>query len=122
MAEWSNTMGAAFDEFESLIEARMPGAIVKGLEHLRTVTSPKVPVETDHLEGSGDVTADGDAGQLYYPGPYALYQHEGVYYRHGVYGAPLRHNHGESFFLETSVQSDGENVIRIVGDALLEGS
>jgi hypothetical protein len=112
-------MGDAFDEFARLLEARMPGAVTKGLEHLRTVVTPKVPVETGHLAGSGGITATVDGGELTYPGPYALYQHEGVYYRHGRYGAPLRHNHGESFFLESSVQSDGQNVIRIVGDALL---
>ncbi|HEY2642311.1 MAG TPA: hypothetical protein VGI56_01040 [Galbitalea sp.] len=119
MAEWSNTMGAAFDEFNARIEARMPAALAKGTEYLKSVVTPLVPIETGHLAGSGGVTVDGNQAQLYYPGPYALYQHEGVFYRHGKFGAPLRHNHGESFFLEGPVQREGQTIIQIIGDALL---
>lgn len=102
--------GAIGDE----VRAKMPAAIVKGTEYLRGQVTPRVPVETGNLAGSGGVTVVGLVGALYYPGPYALYQHEGVYYRHGRFGAPLRHNNGESFFLQRTVVEEAQTVIGII--------
>lgn len=102
------------------ILARLPIALAKGMEHIRSVTSPMVPVETGNLEGSGGVTVSDFVADLYYPGPYALYQHEGVYYRHGRFGAPLRHMHGESFFLTKGVVQGKDAAIQIIADELLK--
>lgn len=87
---------------------------------MHTVATPLVPVETGNLVGSGGITAVGNEAQLKYPGPYALYQHEGVYYRHGIFGPPLKHNHGEAFFLKRPLIQEADTVIHIVGDHLRE--
>jgi hypothetical protein len=102
------------DGLKAEMEARIPGALAKGLEHVRTVATPLVPVETGALAGSGGITVTGHEGQILYPGPYALYQHEGVYYRHGRFGAPLRHTHGESFFLLRPMIQEADTVLEIV--------
>jgi len=112
------------------VAAKVPDAVLKGAEYLHSVVTPLVPVETGNLVGSGDVgagAAPGDSvtnpdnvAHLYYPGPYALYQHEGVYFRRPAhYGAPLTHTHGESFYLERPAAQHAEEILRIVEDALL---
>jgi len=112
------------------VAAKVPDAVLKGAEYLHSVVTPLVPVETDNLAGSGDVgigAAPGDTvtdpdrtAHLYYPGPYALYQHEGVYFRRPAhYGAPLNHTHGESFFLERPAAQNADEILKIVGDTLL---
>jgi Bacteriophage protein of unknown function (DUF646). len=89
------------------LRAEMEGAIIlaagKAMEIVRAEVTPLVPVETGNLAGSGDVTVVGHTAELLYPGPYARYQEFGVYYRHGKFGAPLLHTHGQSFFLLTGV-------------------
>lgn len=102
--------GALGDE----LRAKLPAALVKGTEYLRGQVTPRVPVETGNLAGSGGITTTATEASLYYPGPYALYQHEGVYYRHGRFGAPLTHNVGESFFLERTVVEEAPTVIGII--------
>jgi hypothetical protein len=115
---WTINMdfGAIGDE----LRAKLPAAIAKGTEYLRGQVTPRVPVETGNLAGSGGVTVVGLVGALYYPGPYALYQHEGVYYRHGRFGAPLTHNVGESFFLERTVVEEAQTVIGIIEHELFK--
>lgn len=103
-----------FQALRDEVRAKLPAALAKGTEYLRAQVTPRVPVETGNLAGSGGVTVVGDTASLYYPGPYALYQHEGVYYRHGRFGAPLRHTHGESFFLERTVAEEGQTIIRLI--------
>lgn len=101
------------------MQERMPAALGKATEYLRSVVSPMVPVETGALEGSGDVQVFGDSADLYYPGPYALYQENGVYYRHGRVGAPLTHTTGQSFFLTTGIVMAKDGMIQIMRDELL---
>jgi hypothetical protein len=107
-----------FDDITARLLEHAPAAIALGLEHIHTVVTPLVPVETGNLVGSGGVTAAGLQGEILYPGPYARYQHEGVYYRHGRFGAPLTHTHGESFFLARPMVSEADTAIRIVADEL----
>lgn len=108
------TIGINFAAIGDEIRAKIPGAVLKGMEHVHTVVTPLVPVETSNLAGSGDVSVVGDEASLFYPGPYALYQHDGVYYRHGRFGAPLTHTHGESFFLQRPMVQEAPRVIGII--------
>lgn len=102
------------------ILANLPTALEKGMEHIRSVVTPMVPVETGNLAGSGGITVTNSVAELYYPGPYALYQHEGVYYRHGVTGAPLTHTTGESFFLTRGVVMGTNRAFEIMRDELFK--
>jgi len=108
------TINIDFAAIGDEVRSKVPAAIAKGTEYLRGQVTPRVPVETGALAGSGGVTVVGLVGSLYYPGPYALYQHEGVYYRHGRFGAPLTHNTGESFFLERTVVEEAPTIIGII--------
>lgn len=110
--------GLNFDAITARLIEHAPAAIVKGLEHIKTVVTPLVPVETGNLVGSGGVTATGLEGELLYPGPYARYQHNGVYYRHGRFGAPLTHTHGQSFFLAIPMVTEKDAALRVVADEL----
>jgi hypothetical protein len=119
--KWDVNLG--FDTVKDEIFARSVIALGQGAELLRSYVTPLVPVETGNLAGSGGITVvdskDGPTADLLYPGPYALYQHEGVYYRHGRFGAPLTHTHGESFFLERPIVEHGKEIIDFMGDVVM---
>lgn len=123
--EWHINLG--FDRIREHVDEVIDKALLQGAEELHAAVTPLVPVETGNLAGSGDVgLGDFDApatphvAHLYYPGPYALYQHEGVYFRRpATFGAPLTHEHGESFFLLRPAASEGPNIIRRMGDNIL---
>lgn len=115
-----------FGELKARVHERIDQALLQGAEQLHAAVTPLVPVETANLVGSGDVgMGDLDApgtphvAHLYYPGPYALYQHEGVYFRRpATYGAPLTHDHGESFFLLRPTVSEGPVIIQHMRDII----
>lgn len=116
--EWDIKLN--FDAVNADVHERFPRAILTGLEHVRSVSAPLVPVLTGQLVGSADVKlVDNNLGTITYPGPYALYQHEGVYYRHGVTGAPLRHSHGQSFFLQQPMITEAQKVVDLMADVIL---
>jgi hypothetical protein len=115
-----------FDELKAEMETKADEAVLAGMSYMHGEVTPLVPVAPDggNLAGSGDVglgrigigPAEGDhIAHLYYPGPYALYQHEGIYFRRpATYGALLSHTHGESFFLIQPMLTYGETVIEVV--------
>jgi len=118
-----------FDELKAEMAAKAEEAVLAGMSFMHGQVTPLVPVESGDLAGSGDVGlgyVDGAAigsgehvAHLFYPGPYALYQHEGVYFRRpATYGAPLSHTHGESFFLIRPMLTDAETAIDIVRERL----
>ena len=115
-----------FDTLREHVAEVVDKALVEGAEQLHAAVTPLVPIETGNLVGSGDVGL-GDlntpgtphTAHLYYPGPYALYQHEGVYFRRpATYGNPLSHEHGESFFLIRPTVSEGPAIIQHMGDVI----
>ncbi len=117
--DWDVTIN--FEQWSAELEARTDPALLKSMEYMKTVVTPLVPIETGDLVGSGDVglgVIEGDepaehTAHLYYPGPYALYQHNGVYYRYGQFGAPLGHTHGESFFLIRPMIQEAHTALEI---------
>lgn len=102
-----------FDEMLDGLDARIiaviPGAIVKGLEHVRGVAVPLTPVESGQLAGSGGVTAEGLDGQLLYPGPYARFQH---------FMLDLHHTHGQALYLEQPMITEAPKVFKIISDEI----
>lgn len=117
-----------FDTLKAEMADRADEAVLAGMSYLHGEVTPLVPAESGNLAGSGDVgngVIDGAAGpnehvaHLYYPGPYALYQHEGVYFRRpSHFGAPLSHTHGESFFLIRPMIQNAETALDIVRQRL----
>ncbi|MBO1739668.1 hypothetical protein [Leifsonia sp. TF02-11] len=118
-----------FDELKAEMATKAEEAVLAGMSFMHGQVTPLVPIETGELAGSGDVGlgyVDGAAvgshehvAHLFYPGPYALYQHEGVYFRRpATYGAPLTHTHGESFFLIRPMLTDADTAIDIIRERL----
>lgn len=124
--EWDVNLG--FDRLKARVDDAIDPALVRGMFTLKTAVTPLVPLDTGNLAGSGDVgigdldaPAEQHVAHLYYPGPYALYQHEGVYFRRPAhYGAPLTHEHGESFFLIRPTATHGPAIISQVGEDILK--
>lgn len=108
--EWEDTFD--WDGLQARKNAAITPAVVAGMEVVRQVTTPKVPVESGHLVGSPSITAFGNTATIRYGGPYARYQEFGVYYRHGRVGAPLTHTHGQSFFLTTGIVEAADPALR----------
>jgi hypothetical protein len=86
-------------------------------------------VESGDLAGSADVglgyvggaaAGSGDhVAHIFFPGPYALYQHEGVYFRRpATFGNKLTHTHGDSFYLIKPMLTYGEAAIDVVRERL----
>lgn len=97
------------EEISADVLARVPVALGKGLEFLRAEVTPRVPVETGNLAGSGAVSVQGDEGELLYPGPYARNQH---------YNLSFHHNTGQALYLEQPLVQNGEAIVKIIGDEL----
>lgn len=95
--------------------------LVQAAEHVRGVASEGAPKDTGHLAGSGHVDYDGsDEAAVKFDGPYARYQEFGVYYRHGVFGAPLRHDNGHSFYLTMAMAAERDAVLSIIARSVKE--
>lgn len=117
-----------FDRIKAENAARADDAVLAAMSYMHGEVTPLVPVQSGELAGSGDVglgVIDGPTGpnehvaHLYYPGPYALYQHEGVYFRRPAHvGAPLTHTHGESFFLIRPMIQNADTAIDIVRERM----
>lgn len=88
-----------------------PEALGEGMEHIRSVSAPLVPVETGRLVGSADVQVDGDQASLSYEGPYARYQHERL---------DLRHEHGQAKYLEQPLHTEADKALEIVAKRIEE--
>lgn len=124
------------DRIDANLEDRAAAAVDRGTEVIAARARELAPKETGRLAGSGGVTVTGTGfgarGQILFPGPYALYQEKGVFYRrahvepdgHVVperFGAPLRHDNGQSFYLETAVRTMAAEAVSVAGRALFEG-
>jgi hypothetical protein len=97
------------DILDARVAAATPEGLAAGMEHIRQVSAPLVPVETGRLVGSAEVQVDGDRASLSYAGPYARYQHERL---------DLRHEHGQAKYLEQPVLTDGDKAVEIVGEVI----
>jgi len=95
---------------DELMEA-IPAATFKAMEHLREVAVSKTPIETGDLRDSASVTnmIDKHGARVYYPGPYARYQH---------YRLDLRHEVGQALYLEQPLVQETEKILEIVATDL----
>lgn len=101
---------AMMDDVEDRIEAALAEAAFKAMTHISVMTTPKVPVETGNLAGSGSVSNTGPASaRVYYPGPYAKAQE---------YGLDFRHEHGQAMFLSTTMLQEKDNALDIAAQVI----
>lgn len=98
-----------FDPLLQRIHEAGPGAVLLGAEHLKAEAQRRAPVETGRLVGSADAVGAGLLAEVYFPGPYARYQH---------YELQLRHEHGQALYLEEPTITQADAVISVVAAAL----
>jgi hypothetical protein len=90
--------------------AAVPEAAAKGMEYLRSVAVSKTPIETGNLRSEAEVKVHPDGAEVYYPGPYARYQH---------YELQLRHDHGgQALYLEGPLKTEEATILGIVAQEL----
>ena len=93
---------------DELIDA-IPAATFKAMEHLRQVAVSKTPIETGDLRASASVEPIPNGAKVYYPGPYARYQH---------YVLDLRHEVGQALYLEQPLVQETQKILEIVATEL----
>lgn len=109
--EW-NIDFTALDDLTARMEEAQPIAVVRAAEHLRGVAAELTPVESGQLVGSAEVKAvSHDTARVYYPGPYARYQH---------FELQLKHAHGQALYLEQPVITETAACTQIMADTLKE--
>lgn len=89
--------------------AAIPEAAAKGMEHLRQVAVSKTPIETGNLRSEAEVKTHPDGAEVYFPGPYARYQH---------YELQLRHEAGQALYLEQPLVQETQTILAIVAQEL----
>ncbi|GAA4175758.1 minor capsid protein [Gryllotalpicola koreensis] len=120
--EWDFS-GFHLEEAAAEILARIDPAIMAGLQVIRAKAEPTVPLGPDnggHLRSSAELTVTSHEGHIRYPGPYARYQEYGVFYRHGVFGAPLKYTTPGTgpFYLTGAMISGREAALAAVAGVL----
>ena len=108
-------MGESFsvhvDQITDELVAAIPEATFKAMEHLREVAVSKTPLESGDLRGSAATTntTDRHGATVYFAGPYARYQH---------YVLDLRHEVGQSLYLEQPLVQETPKILDIVATEL----
>jgi len=105
------TFSIHMDKITDAVVAAIPDASFKAMEHLREVAVSKTPMETGHLRAGASTvnTIDSKGAAVYYPGPYARYQH---------YELQLRHEVGQSLYLEQPLVQETEKILEITATEL----
>ncbi|MFJ4286405.1 hypothetical protein ACIPY0_12235 [Paenarthrobacter nicotinovorans] len=98
------TFSVHLDAIDDAVEAAIPAASFKAMEHLRQVAVNRTPLESSDLRGSAYVHATPDGADVIYDSVYARYQHYEI----------LRHEVGQRLYLEASVVSETPKVIEIL--------
>lgn len=99
-----------FDGVIGRLRAAGDGAVLLGAEALKGKAQERTPVETGNLRGSADARPAGPMrAEVYYPGPYARYQH---------FGLDFRHEEGQALYLETAVVADSDEALAVIARTL----
>jgi hypothetical protein len=98
-----------FEGVNARVDAAIPIAAGKAMEHVRGVAVPLTPLREGQLVGSAGVTVIGHEGHLTFAGPYARYQH---------YGLDFHHTHGQALFLEQPMLTEAPKVFDIIADVI----
>lgn len=110
--EWSVDF-SALDEMTARIDGATPLAVVRAAEHIRRVSVELAPIETGNLRGSAEARLiSHSTARVYYPGPYARYQHFELQLRHS--------NGGQALYLEQPMITEAPKVIVIMTQTILE--
>lgn len=105
----SDGFDAFLDGITDRVEAAIPGASFKAMEHVREVAVNRAPLETGNLRtgASTEVTAEG--AKVTFPGPYARRQEYELEYHHDV---------GQRLYLTSSILSETPKVLEILANEI----
>jgi len=103
------TFSIHLDKVTDAVLAAIPAASFKAMEHLRQVAVSRTPIESGDLRTSAETKLEPGGASVYYPGPYARYQHyEFLHHERG----------GERLYLTTSILSETPKVLEILTQEL----
>ena len=93
------------DQITDAVIAAIPRATRKGAEHLHQVAVSKTPLRDGNLRTESSVMEIPHGAAVYYPGPYARYQH---------YELQLHHTEGQALYLEQPLVQETETILEIM--------
>jgi hypothetical protein len=104
------TFSVHLDQITDAVIAAIPAASFKAMEHVRGVAVDRTPIESGDLRTSASTIPNPNGADVYYPGPYARFQH---------YELDLKHERGgERLYLSTTILSEAPKVIEILANEL----
>lgn len=112
--EWdTGGFEALLDNVAAALQDVAPFAVGRAAEHIRGVSTELAPVLTGNLRASAEVKATSHTqARVYYPGPYARYQHYGLDFRHP--------QGGQALFLQQPMLTEAEKCFQIMADTIRE--
>lgn len=104
---------ALLDSVADALRDSAPFAVGRAAEHVRAVSTGLAPVLTGNLRASAEVKAvSHTSARVYYPGPYARYQHYGLDFRHP--------QGGQALFLQQPMLTEADACLQIMADTIRE--
>lgn len=95
------------------VDGAVPFAAGRAAEHIRGVSTGLAPILTGDLRASAEVKAVSHSEfRVYYPGPYARYQHYGLDFRHP--------QGGQALYLQQPMLTEAEKCFQIMADTIRE--
>ena len=105
----SEGFDALVDDVTARVEAAIPGAAFKAMEHVREVAVNRAPIETGNLRASAETKPELDGASVYFPGPYA---------RRQEYDLEYHHETGQRLYLTSSIQTEAPKVLEILAQEI----
>lgn len=103
-------LSARLEQIKEDVAAAVGPATFKAMEHLHQVAVNKTPIETGNLRAESSVEEIPNGARVYYPGPYARYQH---------YELQLRHEHGgQALYLEQPLVQETPAIMEILAQEM----
>lgn len=99
---------AMIDDVAARVEAAIPAASFKAMEHVREVAVNRTPIESSDLRTSASTTAGPHGAEVTYNSVYARFQHYEI----------LRHEVGQRLYLTSAVETETPKVIEILASEL----
>ena len=105
----SEGFDALVDDVTARVEAAIPGASFKAMEHVREVAVSRTPIETGNLRSEASTIPHPNGADVYYPGPYARRQEFDLEYHHET---------GQRHYLTSSILSEAPKVLEILAQEI----